>query len=153
MVFGIYSLIRLIILVKSDDKSYYTKEQYLVGFTSAVTMIIGTENFLVFWVTLICKYSSFISKTKTNIKRSMPLGLMTFMTIDTIYQSIQKQSLFTYPMQTSDWQWKILSFNFSSIIFINYASFVVLIIFVVIIIILAVLGKLISLLYSSHKMQ
>jgi hypothetical protein len=60
MVFGIYSLVRLIILLNSEDKAYYSKEQYLIGFTSAVTMIIGSENFMVFWVTLVCRYFGFV---------------------------------------------------------------------------------------------
>jgi hypothetical protein len=71
----------------------------------------------------------------------MPLGMITFIIIDTIYQSIPKKKLFEYPMNESDWQWKLLSFNFSSIIVINYATFMILILFVIAIIIIGLLSK------------
>ena len=68
------------------------------------------------------------------------MGIMIFTIIDSIYQSVPKTKYFLYPTATSDWQWKILSVNFSSIIFINYGSFVLLILFIFFMIIFSILG-------------
>ena len=60
--FGIYSLVHLILLVRNPDlKGRYTTAQYKVGFTSAVIFIIGPEFFFVPFVSLIFKSVSFYS--------------------------------------------------------------------------------------------
>ena len=89
-IIGLYFFIRhLVIFFK--DKTYYSKEQYIIGFSSSIMITVGLEFFLILYITIRFRWEK-----KPNNCQEFPFRTF-HVSVSTLHLLLNKTQLFYFP--------------------------------------------------------